>query len=72
VAHRLFTVDDICSEHKLGRDLIYDLLNRGELVGFKLGGKTSEWRVDEREWEAFIDRRRALALEAAAAKVAAA
>lgn len=64
---RLFTVDELVAAYPTlaKRDAVYDWLRDGELVGFKLGVR---WRIDERDWEAFVEGRRAAAAERAAAK----
>lgn len=59
---RLYLVEELAAEQHVSKDTIYDWLNSGVLVGFKLGGKTSPWRIDERDWDDFVERRRADAL----------
>lgn len=55
---RLYTVDELADEHDLSKDTIYDWLRAKQLIGFKLG---VAWRIDERDWDAFVDARRAAA-----------
>jgi excisionase family DNA binding protein len=52
---RLYTVAELADEQQLSVDTIYDWLRAGELVGVKLG---VAWRIDERDWIAFVDARR--------------
>jgi len=58
VTTELYTVDAIHDAHGISKDTIYDLLNSGELKGFKIG---VAWRIHPDDWDDFIDRRRGVA-----------
>ena len=58
----LFTIDHLMARYPhLSRDTMYDWLNSGELVGFKLG---RVWHVHPDDWDAFLARRRGVGVEA--------
>jgi hypothetical protein len=52
----LYTIDELIERYPhLSRDTVYDLLQRRELRGFKIG---RVWHIDPDDWAAFIDRRK--------------
>jgi len=64
---RLYTIEDLIGHAaeqgiRLSKDTIYTWLQTGRLLGFKLNGPTSGWRIDERDWDQFIEDRRAEAI----------
>ena len=58
---KLYTVDDIVGLAGVNADTVRSWLKSGRLVGFKLTGDTqgSPWRIDPRDWELFVEARRA-------------
>ena len=58
---KLYTVDDIAALAGVSGDTVRSWLKSGRLVGFKLTGDTqgAAWRIEPRDWEHFIEVRRA-------------
>lgn len=42
----------------VGRNTVYGWLRSGELRGYRLRNGQSAWRIDERDWLAFLERHR--------------
>lgn len=52
----LYTIDELMERYPfLSRDTLYELLNSGELRGFKIG---RAWNIAPEDWADFIERRR--------------
>jgi excisionase family DNA binding protein len=58
--HPIFTVTDVAEILNTSPVQVMALLHRGELEGFQMGGR-GQWRVEETELEAYIDRMKAAA-----------
>ena len=43
----VISVKEAANRLKVGRAAVYSLVNRGVLKAFKLGGRTSSWRISE-------------------------
>ena len=47
--NELLTVATVCAEYRLGRTLLYELLNKGELVALKIGKRATRFRRSDVE-----------------------
>lgn len=54
---RVLTVNQVAERLQVNTQTVRRWLREGELVGIPIGGRTG-WRVEERELQAFLDRRR--------------
>jgi excisionase family DNA binding protein len=48
----ILSVADVCEILLIGRNSVYDLLNRGQLKGFRVG--KSNWRIPKKSLETYI------------------
>ena len=51
----LLEIDDLCRYLGIGKNTAYNLLNSGEIDGFKLGG--SVWKVPKKSVDEYIERK---------------
>jgi len=61
VARSLLTVRDVATRSKLSEKTVRRAIRRGELIAFKVRGR---WRVRESDYEAWIERGRAVPVRA--------
>jgi putative molybdopterin biosynthesis protein len=52
VMDRYLTVEEVAQELKVSKDTIWRMLNRKELVGFKVAGV---WRVTRQDLEIYVE-----------------
>lgn len=49
---KILTVNDVAEMLYVGRNTIYDLLNSGQLKGFRIGSKS--WRIPKKSLDDYI------------------
>lgn len=61
--NRLLTVGEVANILRFSEAQVYDMLNKGIILGFRIGAGAGSWRVQRRDLDEYVARQREQALK---------